>query len=152
MEKKEEKKKSNKRKVWIISGGIVLGLGIIVGTTLYIRKKMKSVVDEKDFGNLLKDGSVVELENGRKEFVTSIDDVGFLNEGDTDGVWIDASGFVKGIRVEDLESSTGNNTFRIRPGQEMLYRVQMENKGFLRQLRTGFKLAKGFIKLKGKSL
>lgn len=125
--KKEEKKKKKNRKImkWIIGGSVATVC--VAGVWYYLKKKYKSLPDEEEIGNMIESGEAIEVEPGRKIFLSERGYVAFVNEDDIydDGVSVVENAFKKGIKTEDLESATGNPWFRIREGQNLQYRVRM---------------------------
>lgn len=149
----EKKKKNSKWKVWKVVKrvGSFLVIATATGYVLYRvgKSKYEKLNETKDVGNFLKSDEMIELENGSKEFVSTIDGVGFLNRGDTDGVWIDADNMK--IDPYNLESITGNPNFRIRPGQEMKYLCKAKL-GYIKAFLQGAKSIIGYFPLVGKEI
>lgn len=147
-EEKKKKKSSMKKK---IAWGLALG-GIAVGVGLLVKDKMKKMVETKDVGNMMKDeDTVIELDPGRKEFVTIPEGVGFINESNgIEGTWVQKGAFKKGISPEGLESVTGKPNFNIRYGQEMKYKVNCKL-GKIKAFWNGTKNISGYIPLRGRT-
>ena len=147
MKEEKKKKSSMKKKIAWIGGTLLIG-GIVAG--FIIKDRKKKMVETKNIGNMMKDEStVLELNPGKKEFVTIPEAVGFIDEQNgIEGLWVHKSIFKKGINPERLESVTGKPNFNIRYGQDMNYKVNCKLNPFM-ALWKGVKQYSGYIPLRG---